>query len=117
MINLLLCGNKTVFDGALSLLISITNKTREDITCYIFTMNLERINPTFVSITDEQIEFLNKVVKSKNINNEVIKYDVTKLYEEEFHKCANENAYCTPYTLLRLFADRIPDMPDKYYYT
>lgn len=116
MINLLLCGNKGVFDGALSLLISILNKTKEDITCYIFTMNLERIKPEFVSITDEQIEFLNSVVKSKNNNNKIIKYDVTEIYEEEFYKCANENAYCTPYTLLRLFADKFPEMPDKLLY-
>ena len=29
MINLLLCGNKKVFDGALTQLISITNRTNE----------------------------------------------------------------------------------------
>lgn len=116
MMNLLLCGNKGVFDGALSLLVSILNKTKEDITCYIFTMNLERIKPEFVSITDEQIEFLNSVVKSKNNNSKVIKYDVTEIYEKEFYKCANENAYCTPYTLLRLFADKFPEIPDKLLY-
>ena len=33
MINILLCGNQKVFDGALSELISITNKTKEAITC------------------------------------------------------------------------------------
>ena len=31
MINILLCGNEKVFDGALTELISITNKTKEDI--------------------------------------------------------------------------------------
>ena len=30
--------------------------------------------------------------------------------------CKNENAYCTPYTLLRLLADMVPDMPDKLLY-
>ena len=29
MINILLCGNKKVFDGALTELLSITNKTKE----------------------------------------------------------------------------------------
>ena len=116
MVNLLLCGNKKVFDGALSQLISITNKTKQTIHCYIFTMNLERINPQFTCITDEQIDFLNKVVKSKKQENEVTKIDVTKLYEKEFYKCANETAYCTPYTLLRLLADEVPDMPSKLLY-
>ena len=38
--NILLCGNEKVFDGALTELISITNKTKEAVTCYIFTMEL-----------------------------------------------------------------------------
>ena len=116
MINLLLCGNKKVFDGALTQLISITNRTKEDINCYIFTMDATRLKPEYVPIEDEQIEFLNKVIKSKNINNNVKKIDVTKEYEEEFLGTANENAYCTPYTLLRLLADKIEEIPNKILY-
>lgn len=116
MINILLCGNQKVFDGALTELISITNKTKETIKCYIFTMDVSRIKPEYTCITDEQIKFLNKVVKSKKSDNEVIKLDITNLYEEEFGNCKNETAYCTPYTLLRLLADLVPEMPDKILY-
>ncbi|MCR5147033.1 MAG: lipopolysaccharide biosynthesis protein [Clostridia bacterium] len=116
MINILLCGNKKVFDGALTQLISMTNRTKEDITCYIFTMDVSRLNPDFVPITDEQVDFLDQVVKSKNENNRVIKVDVTEIYDREFSNCKNENAYCTPYTLLRLLADLVPDMPSKLLY-
>ena len=114
--NILLCGNEKVFDGALSELISITNKTKEDVKCYIFTMDLSRIKPEYTSIKDEQIEFLNKVVKSKNSRNSVEKVDVTEIYEKEFGYCKNESAYCTPYTLLRLLIDKIPEIPDKILY-
>ena len=116
MINLLLCGNSKVFDGALTELISITNKTQETIKCYIFTMDVSRIKPDYTCITDEQIKFLDQVVKYKKPDNEVIKIDVTNLYEDEFGNCANENAYCTPYTLLRLLADLVPGIPDKLLY-
>lgn len=116
MINILLCGNRKVFDGALSELISITNRTAESINCYIFTMNISYMNPEYTDITDSQIEFLNKVVKEKNIENNVIKKDVTNLYKQEFEGSANETAYCTPYTLLRLLADLDPTMPDKILY-
>lgn len=116
MINILLCGNRKVFDGALSELISITNRTAESINCYIFTMNISYMNPEYTDITDSQIEFLNKVVKEKNIENSVIKKDVTNLYKQEFEGSANETAYCTPYTLLRLLADLDPTMPDKILY-
>ena len=66
MINLLLCGNKKVFDGALTELISIINKTKETINCYIFTMDVSRIKEDYVCIEDKQVEFLNKVVQAKN---------------------------------------------------
>ena len=116
MINILLCGNKKVFDGALTELLSITNRTKETINCYIFTMDVSRIKPDYTCITDEQVEFLNEVVKSKKPDNQVIKVDVTELYEKEFGRCKNENSYCTPYTLLRLLADLIPELPDKILY-
>lgn len=116
MINILLCGNKRVFDGALTQLISMTNRTKEAIHVYLMTMNLERVREDFVSITDEQVEFLNQVLRGKNPENVAEKLDVTELYEQEFHKCVNETAYCTPYTLLRLLADLIPKIPDKLLY-
>ena len=116
MINILLCGNKKVFDGELTELLSITNKTKETINCYIFTMDVSRIKKDYTCITDEQIDFLNEVVKSKNKENKVIKIDVTNLYESEFGNCKNEGAYCTPYTLLRLLADMVPEIPDKILY-
>lgn len=114
--NLLLCGNEGVFDGALTELISITNKTKEIINVYIFTADISRIKPEYKSIKDEQIEFLNKVVKSKNSENSVKKIDVTEIYEKEFGHCKNESAYCTPYTLLRLLADLVPEIPNKILY-
>ena len=67
-------------------------------------------------MSDEQIAFLNEVAKSYNKENIVIKIDVTDIYKEEFASCPNEGAYCSPYTLLRLFADRIPEIPDKLLY-
>jgi len=116
MVNLLLCGNKKVFDGALTQLISIINRTNEIINCFIFTMDASRLNREYIQIDNNQIEFLEEIVKRKNSNNSVKKYDVSEIYNREFKGCKNETAYCTPYTLLRLFADLIPDIPDKLLY-
>ena len=116
MINILLCGNEKVFDGALTELISITNRTKEAVNCYLFTMDATNLKTEYTPITDKQTEFLDKVVKSKNKENKVTKIDVTDLYEKEFKGSENEDAYCTPYTLLRLLADLIPKIPDKLLY-
>ena len=116
MINILLCGNEKVFDGALTELISIINRTDDAICCYLFTMDVSRINKDYVPITDKQVKFLDNFVKSIKKENSVIKVDVTNLYEQEFCKSPNESAYCTPYTLLRLLADLVPNIPDKLLY-
>ena len=79
IMNILLCGNGKVFDGALTELISITNKTKEAITAYIFTMDLSRIKPEYTSIKDEQIEFLNEVVKTKNSKKRRLNYNKVAL--------------------------------------
>ena len=45
-----------------------------------------------------------------------MKIDVSALYRKEFGGCPNEDAYCSPYTLLRLLADELPELPDKLLY-
>ena len=82
MINLLLCGNKKVFDGALTQLISILNRTQEVLNCYIFTMDQSELSQKFLAITDEQTDFLNEVVKRKSPESTVQKIDVTDLYNK-----------------------------------
>ena len=116
MIHILLCGNRKVFDGALTQLISMTNRTKESLHVFLMTMNLERVREDYLPITEEQTAFLDRVLKEKNTENLVERLDVTDIYEREFHKCVNETAYCTPYTLLRLLADLLPEIPDKLLY-
>ena len=79
-------------------------------------MDITRIKPEYTSITKEEVAYLDSIAKSYNSDNEVIRVDVTDIYEKEFAYCPNEMAYCSPYTLLRLFADIVPDMPDKLLY-
>ena len=118
MINLLFSGNEKVFDGVLSCMLSIfkRTKTKEPFRIFVYTMDVTRMKPEYTAISEKMITFLDKVAKQYNSNNSVIRVDVTALYEKEFAHCPNEDAYCSPYTLLRLFADEVPDMPDKSLY-
>lgn len=118
MINLLFSGNEKVFDGVLSCMLSIfkRTKTKEPFRIFVYTMDVTRMKPEYTAISEKMITFLDKVAKQYNSNNSVIRVDVTALYEKEFAHCPNEDAYCSPYTLLRLFVDEVPDMPDKILY-
>lgn len=118
MINVLFSGNSKVFDGVLTTMLSIfkRTKTKEPFCFYIYTMDITRIKPEYTAIDDEMVNYLDCVAKSYNPNNKVLKIDVGNYYEKEFANSPNEMCYCSPYTLLRLFADLIPDVPDKLLY-
>lgn len=116
--NLLFSGNDNVFDGILTCLLSVFKRTevKEPFVIYILTMDVSRIKPEYISIKDEKIAFLEEIVKEYNPDNKIVKIDVTEIYEKEFANSPNEQCYCSPYTLLRLFIDLIPEIPDKILY-
>lgn len=116
--NILFSGNDNVFDGILTCMLSILKKTEsvEPFNVYVLTMDVSRIKPEYLAISDAKISFLEEVAKAYNSDNRIIKIDVSDIYEKEFANCPNEQCYCSPYTLLRLFIDMIPEIPDKILY-
>lgn len=118
MINILFCGNDKVFDGMLTCTLSILKRcnTNESFAFYVLTMDVSHLKPTYIPVSDRQIDYFDSIIKQYNPQNKVIKTDVTDIYKSEFAGCPNEDAYCSPYTLIRLFADMIESMPDKLLY-
>lgn len=118
MINILYSGNEKVFDGVLTCTLSILKRTttKEPFRFYVYTMDVSHLKPAYTPIPDKYIEYLDKVVKKYNEQNQFIKVDVTDIYNREFANSPNEQCYCSPYTLLRLFADIVPNMPEKLLY-
>lgn len=118
MRNILFSGNEKVFDGILTCMLSILKRssTEEPFCFYIYTMDVSRIKPEYTPVSDCQTLFLEETAKKYHAGNTVVKVDVTELYEKEFAYCPNELAYCSPYTLLRLFADQVEGMPEKLLY-
>lgn len=118
MVNILFCGNDKVFDGMLTCALSILKRTAssEPFTFYVFTMDVSNINASYLPVSGRQIEFFDSVIKEYNADNKAVLTDVTELYKKEFSGCPNEGAYCSPYTLIRLFADVIEGLPDKLLY-
>lgn len=118
MVNILFCGNDKVFDGMLTCALSILKRTesKEPFTFYVFTMDVSHLKDSYVPVSERQMAFFEEVIKGYNPENRAVLVDVTSLYREEFDGCPNEGAYCSPYTLIRLFADRVDGMPDKLLY-
>ncbi len=117
MINILFAGNDKVFDGIMTCLLSILKRSNDPaLNVYIYTMNLTEVKPEYTAISEEKAGFLDSLVKRYNKESSVRAVDVTEYYKKYFGGGPNEGAYCTPYTLLRLLADVVPDMPEKLLY-
>ena len=116
MINVCYSGNKKIFEGLLLAVLSLASVTQEELKVHILTMDLHDENPNFLPFSDEQIALLDKIVKEKNPNSQVVKIDVTKEYVQELRDGKNHHNGYTPYATLRLLLDLVPNMPDKMIY-
>lgn len=116
MIPVFYSGNKKVFDGLLLSVMSLAKYTEEELNVYVLTMDLTFDDPRFEAFTDDQINLLTEVLQKKNPNSKAIKLDVTQLYIEHMMSGKNHKNGYTPYTLLRLLIDFVPDMPEKLIY-
>lgn len=116
MIPVCFCGNRAYFEGMLLCTLSMIKHTDEELCIYAITMNLSNENPKFLDFTEEQIALLDKVLKTKNKNSKAIRLDLTQLYMQHLHEGKNHQNGYTPYSLLRLLIDFVPDMPDKVIY-
>ena len=118
MVNILFCGNAGVFDGMLTCALSILMRTdsKEPFRFFVFTMDLSDLRENYVPLSEAQAETFRSVIRRYNPENELVVTDVGALYRTHFSGCPNEGAYCSPYTLIRLFADLVPEIPEKLLY-
>ena len=116
MINLLLCGNDRVFDGAMISLLSASKNTKEAMQVYLLTMDLSDIDPKFQPINETHRKFLEDMIKESNSKSKVTLIDITDMYKASMLNSKNLKSHFTPYAQLRLFADNIDELPDKLIY-
>lgn len=116
MINILFGGNYKVFDGILLCLLSMSKHTDEPINVFILTADVTSLNPEYRPITNDKIDLLDKIIKSKNPESKVQLITLGDEFNDWIKKSQNKLSIYTPYTFLRLFADKIPEIPDKIIY-
>ena len=116
MISVMYAGNDRMFDGLIISAISTVKHTRETVNAYILTMDLTDVEERFKPITEAQRIFVESIYKSVNPESNVSLIDVGELYRAHLGHSPNSQTGYTPYTFLRLFADRLPDIPDKVLY-
>ncbi|MBO7699237.1 glycosyltransferase family 8 protein [Candidatus Saccharibacteria bacterium] len=109
------CGDKNILDGLTISVLSLLKHTSEPIRVYVLTMVFSLPGKKYQPILQSDVSFLDKKLKAKNRNSFIKVIDVTELYKKE-PATANRRSYFTPYCMLRLYADQIPEVPDKILY-
>ena len=116
MINLMFCGNSKVFDGMIISLLSIVKYTNEPLNVFVLTMDLRNVDENYAPIEDKHIEILENIIKEKNDESKITLIDTTDLIKKEVLSSVNKKTHYTPYIFIRLFSDKIKELPDKILY-
>lgn len=109
--NILYCGDENAYKGICLSVTSLCRHTDKPLNIFILTASLDRHK----AIPVEKIKWLEDKIKSVNPKSVISLIDIT----EEFFSYlpeANINTRFTPFCMLRLFADKLPQIPDKILY-
>ena len=109
--NILYCGDKNILDGLIISVLSLAKQSSETLNIFVLTMYLKG----YEEIPYESIEALDEILKKKNPKHSIKLLDITEIFYSEMPK-ANLSTFFTPYCLLRLYADLVPELPSKLLY-
>lgn len=112
--NILYCGDKHIEDGLIISVLSLTEQVGEPLNVYVMTVGLTCGQLNLEPVSDGVISYLNRTVAVRT-GGTVKKLDVTDIFSKEL-PTANMETRFTPCCMLRLFADEIPEIPDKILY-
>ena len=113
-LNLMYSGNRAVFKGILTSVLSLVKFNPGPINVFILTMDLTDENPAYCPITAAQGTQIAAILQKTNPQSTCRVLDLTANYRQD-----GDLSYAkrfTPYALLRLYAADIPDLPDKILY-
>lgn len=109
--NILFCGDANVCKGIFLSALSICKQVKNSINFYILTASVDNRN----KIPETFSNLLQKTVAEKNYMNKVFLIDATQNFSS-YLPTANMGTRFTPFCMLRLFADTVPQIPDKILY-
>jgi lipopolysaccharide biosynthesis glycosyltransferase len=115
-LNLAYCGNSATFDGFLISSLSAARVCKQPLRIYFLTGDFTDLEARFTPFTEEQRLFAESALKKHNFKNRVILLQTQDIFRQLMGKSVNLRTKYTPYTLMRLVMDKLPEMPDRVLY-
>lgn len=114
--NILFCGDKNVQDGLLIAVLSLLENTQEHLDIYVLTLDMSMNGRIYSPIEQTFVDYLNETVSAQYDDRLYTKLiDTTDIFKDETPD-ANLSTRFTPCCMLRLFADKIDEIPDRILY-
>ena len=103
--NILYCGDQGIAKGVLVSILSILKHNKNVLHFYIMTIKYENVKP----FEQKTAKFLDSLVKDTNPKSFVKLIDATDVFTKNLPK-KNMGSYFTPCSMLRLYADKVPEL-------
>ena len=103
--NILYCGDKGIARGVLVSILSLIKHNSEPLNIYIMTINYKDTK----AFTEKAAKFLDELAKKKNAKSFVRLIDATDVFVKNLPS-KNMGSYFTPCSMLRLYADKVPEL-------
>jgi len=113
--NVLYCGDKNIEDGLVISVLSLLKNVSEPLHIFVMTMNLTDKTKHILPVSGKTLIYLDDRLKKQNEKSSVVCIDATELFRAE-PPLANMETRFTPCCMLRLYADQVPELPERILY-
>ena len=113
--NILYSGDANIADGVTISALSLCHNVKESLNIYILTANISYGSTFRMALPSKFAPFLEEQIRKYNPNHTVTLIDITELFAKE-KPVANMETRFTPCCMLRLYADLVPQIPNKILY-
>ena len=116
-INVIYAGNRAMIEGILLSVMSLSkNNQSSKINIYVLTLDLTDLNSKYYPIVQDDCDNILKAAQIYNPNVTIRLIDNDPEIVKNKDLLIKLDGFYTPYTLLRLFLDKIENIPNKILY-
>ena len=113
--NILYCGDANTAQGLMMSVLSLMKYVDEPVHFFVFTVDLTYAEGRISGFPEHVISVLGRRVREKNPDNSIECINITEQFVREM-PVKNMKTSFTPCCMLRLYADLIPQIPDRVLY-